>query len=316
MGFFIPVISLIVFLVSLHSILNHKNLPIFMKKFLTSTTFLAILACLLWSTPFTGIKIGLKYTTPIHFAGIRFFISGLILLPFISPFKEKVALAIKHWKVIILIGFLQTTLLYALFYLGLSMVPGALGAMLIGSSPLFVAIMAHWLLRNDKMTSKKIFSILLGMTGVAIISLGRKDFQLSSTIPLGVGILILNNITAGLGNVMVAREGKVLPPLVLSSFSMILGGGALLLLSIPMEHPTWEIYPMEYYWALGWLSFVSAAAVTIWYKLLRRDDVKVSNLNTWKFIIPVFGAWLSWTILPGENPDLLSLSGMLVIASG
>lgn len=40
---------------------------------LKSTTFLAILACLLWSTAFVGIKIGLEYTTPMQFAGTRFF---------------------------------------------------------------------------------------------------------------------------------------------------------------------------------------------------------------------------------------------------
>lgn len=286
-----------------------------MKKYLLSTTFLAILACLLWSTAFTGIKIGLKYTTPIHFAGIRFFLSGLLILPFITEFRSKAVIALKHWKLVILIGLLQTTILYALFYKGLNLVPGALGAMLIGSSPLFVAIIAHWMLHNDKMSPQKILSIGIGMLGVAIISLGRKDFQLSSTVPLGIGILLLNNIAAGFGNVVVAKEGHKVPPMVLSSFSMIFGGGLLILISIPMEHPTWDIYPAEYYYALGWLSFLSAAAVTIWYTLLRRKEVKVSNLNTWKFIIPVFGAWLSWSFLPGESPDLVSLGGMVIIAT-
>jgi len=45
-----------------------------------NTILWAIVACLLWSTAYAGIKIGLQYDTPFHFAGIRFIISGLMIL--------------------------------------------------------------------------------------------------------------------------------------------------------------------------------------------------------------------------------------------
>jgi len=286
-----------------------------MNKRILSTSFLAIVACLLWATPFAAIKIGLKYTTPLNFAGIRFFISGLLILPFIPDFKAKLqGLSSKSWKLIIQIALLQTTLLYGLFYTGIDYLPGALGAMLIGAQPLFAAIMAHLMMKNDKMTWSKISAILLGMLGVCIISLGRADFVLTSTIPLGVGILILNNIVGSTGNVIVARDTREIPPRILASFSMILGGFILILVSIPIEKPQWTIHPSEYYFALGWLAIVSAMAITIWFGLLGREGVKVSNLNTWKFIIPIFGACISWLILPNESPDLISIIGMLVIA--
>jgi drug/metabolite transporter (DMT)-like permease len=44
--------------------------------------FWAIIACLLWSIAYAGIKIGLQYDTPFHFAGVRFIISRLMILPF------------------------------------------------------------------------------------------------------------------------------------------------------------------------------------------------------------------------------------------
>ncbi|WP_461636723.1 DMT family transporter [Labilibaculum euxinus] len=286
-----------------------------MKKFLFSTTVLAIFACLLWATPFTAIKIGLKYTTPLQFAGIRFLISGLIILPFIKDLKYKILESKKRWRFILWVALLQTTFLYGLFYTGISFVPGALAAMLIGSQPLFAAVFAHFMLANDKMSWKKIFAIILGITGVCIISLGRADFVLTTTIPLGVGILILNNIVGSTGNVIVSRDAKDMPPRVLASLSMIIGGAALMLISIPIENPSWNtIHPGEYYLSLAWLAMVSAFAITIWFGLLQRPDVKVSNLNTWKFIVPIFGASLSWLVLPDEHPDLLSIIGMIVIA--
>jgi drug/metabolite transporter (DMT)-like permease len=62
------------------------------------------------------------------------------------------------------------------------------------------------------------------------------------------------------------------------------------------------------------LSFLSAAAISIWYTLLKRPGVKVSSLNMWKFIIPVLGAILSWLILPNENPTLIAIIGMVLVA--
>ncbi|MCK5461551.1 MAG: hypothetical protein KAI95_01000, partial [Bacteroidales bacterium] len=44
-----------------------------------------------------------------------------------------------------------------------------------------------------------------------------------------------------------------------------------------------------------------------------RPGIKVSELNVWKFLIPVFGAMLSWIILVDEHPETIALIGMLLI---
>jgi len=60
---------------------------------------------------------------------------------------------------------------------------------------------------------------------------------------------------------------------------------------------------------------MAAAAFSIWYKLLQRPGVKVSELNLWKFITPVTGAVLSWMLVPDEYPELLTILGMIIITS-
>ena len=277
---------------------------------------LAIVACILWATAFVGIKIGLRYTPPLQFAGLRFFISGIILLPLIGELSAKLKALKKHWKQVLVVGLLQITIQYSLFYTGLSFVPGALSAMVVGSGPLFITLVAHFMLKNDRLTIRKSFSIALGLIGVAIISLNRKELSMEgSMLGMGIAILVANNILAGIGNVVVSKTAADLPPLVLSSFSMIFGGALLFLLSLPIEGFASGPFPLEYFATLGWLSFLSAAAITIWYTLLNRPGIKVSNLNMWKFIIPVVGALLSWALLPNEYPDLIAVVGMVIIAS-
>lgn len=286
-----------------------------MKNIFKQTGFLAIVACLLWSSAFVGVKIGLKYHTPLQFAGIRFFISGLILIPVVNNHNRYWKETKENFGFVMLIAFLQVILQYSLFYIGISMVPGSIAAMLIGATPLFVAIVAHYSISNDRMTRIKFSSILLGIIGVIIISL-RKKLPSGAEIALpGIFILLLNNLVSGISNVVVAQKKHTISPLVLTSTSLFIGGIFLFGISIPVEGLSKMNFPTEYYIALAWLSFLSAAAISIWNTLLRRPGVKVSNLNIWKFLIPVSGAILSWIIIPNESPDLVSIIGMIVIAS-
>jgi drug/metabolite transporter (DMT)-like permease len=286
------------------------------KNPLKSTALLAIMACFLWSTAFVGVKIGLQYMTPLQFAGIRFFISGLLIIPVFGDIKSYFQLLRKHLPFVLLMAFLQTVFMYSLFYTGLNMVPGAVAAMVIGSGPLFAAIVAHFAMHNDKMNIKTTMGILLGMLGIVIINFGRQIKGMAGARELlGVFILIANNLVSGVSNVVVMKSNRKLPPLVLSSASLWIGGLVLFLISIPLEGIQLKSFPLEFYLSLGWLSMLSAVAFSIWFTLLKRPGVKISHLNTWKFIIPVFGALLSWTFLSGESPDAYALIGMAVVGA-
>ncbi|NQU52521.1 MAG: DMT family transporter [Bacteroidetes bacterium] len=287
-----------------------------MKNSLKSTTFLAILACWLWSTAFVGVKIGLEYQSPFQFAGIRFFISGVLIFIIFGKPNKFLAELKTNWKFISFLGLIQIFTQYALFYSGINLVPSALAAMIVGSSPLFIALVAHFSFHNDKMTPLKTGSILIGVAGIAIITLGRTKVEIKNELEfLGIGLLLINNIVSGYSNVLIVKKSTNISPAVLSSTSLMLGGLLLFLISIPIEGINLGPFPATYYYTLAWLSFLSAAAFTIWNTILKRPGIKVSLLNVWKFLIPVSGAGLSWIILTDEKPDFISMVGMAFIAT-
>jgi drug/metabolite transporter (DMT)-like permease len=281
-----------------------------------NTVFWAIIACLLWSTAYATIKLGLHYDTPLHFAGIRFIISGIMILPFTVKPAIYLRLIREHWKVIVLVTLLQILINYTLFYQGLVLVPGALGAVIAGSQPLVTAVVAAMMQKDDKLTRKKIITIIFGISGVILISAGRQAFRFGTAIELlGVLMILVANIAAATGNVIVSLKSNGLNPFVLSSASIFTGGVILYLLSIPVEGIQHGPFPHEYWLLLLWLSFMAAFAFSLWFKLLQRPGVKVSELNLWKFLIPVVGAILSWLLVPGENPEWLTVSGMIIITT-
>lgn len=287
-----------------------------MKGHLSVTNMgLAILACLLWSTAFAGVKIGLQFAKPFSFAGVRFILAGIILLPFCGKLSSFFRVVSTHLKTILLVSFFQTFLLYGLFYTGMTLIPGALGAIVIGSAPLFSAIMAHFFMPDDEMSLSKMVSIGIGICGVVIISLSRAPWishELREFI--GVILLILGCVSSSIGNIIVARDKHHIHPLILNSVQIFIGGLFLFLVSIPLEGLPRFNFPASFYGVLLWLSCLSAIAISIWFYLLKRPGTKVSELNLWKFIIPVGGALLSWIILPDESPQLLPVVGMLCVA--
>jgi len=288
-----------------------------MKKYPESRiALLAIIACLLWASAFVGVKIGLKYSKPLSFAGIRFMLSGIILFPFAGGFRKYFRSVAENFQVILITGLLQTFLLYYLFYTGMTLLSGALAAIIIGSSPMTTSIVAHFSMHDDEMNLPKMLFLLLGIFGIIIIALSRQPWSSSAGLSefIGIIILILSTICSAFANIFVAKNKKDINPLILNSAQIFLGGLLLLLISLPLEGLPGFNYPMQYYFALFWLAMLSAIAFSIWFTLLRKPGVKVSALNVWKFIIPVFGAIFSWLILPGEKPELYPLIGMLCVA--
>ncbi len=276
---------------------------------------MAILACLLWSTAFAAGKKALEYQEPLNLAGTRFILAGLLQLPFCGSLAAPFRLLRKEFSTVLLVGLFHTVYLYSTFFLGLRLVRGAEGAIMIGAGPLASALVAHLMMHDDKLQGRTLFSILLGMSGVAFVTLASHPWNPEGLNEFfGLLLLLSGSIVSAVGNVVVAKRKGGLHPVALNSAQMLLGGILLLVLALPFNGPPRIALPGIYYANLLWLALISAVAFAIWFFLLSR--IKVSRLNLWKFLIPLCGSLLAWIFIPGESPAWPSLAGMLLIVSG
>lgn len=285
-------------------------------------TFGAIVACVLWSMAFVFIKLGAPYFPTLQFAGVRFMISGIVLLPlayrtmgsrsvvsFVSQLRPR------FWRLLAL-GTLQIGLKYAFFYWGLMLVPAALAAMITGSNPMVVALVAHFFQPGDRLSWRKAIAMVGGAIGVLILTLERHELgAVGSAGLLGILLLLGTNTVSAFGDIWVSREAKRINSTAISSTSLLTGGIALLLAGWSIEGvhalPSVPIF----YVSLAVLCTISAGAFTIWFRLLQRKDVEVSSLNMWKFLMPLVGAVLAWIVMPNEHPTLVAVVGMLFIVA-
>lgn len=279
----------------------------------TKSFILAIIACLFWSSAFATIKIGYRYSTPLHVAGLRFMLAGVLTFLFSPKSKQNFILAWKHKKTILTISLFQTFGLYTLFHLGISMVSASITALLIGAGPLFIAILAHFI-NGETFTRRKTQSIIVGFSGIAIIAIGRFGGLIQSEVSLlGIILLLSANISGSYGNILISKNKIPVHPIFQNAIQLFIGGAGIFILSLIVEDVSWGIKPLEFYLAIGWLGIVASVGFSLWFLVLNMPGVKVSEINLWKFIVPVFGATLAWILLPDEKPEIIIFLGMILV---
>ncbi len=288
------------------------------KKDSAAYCVLAIVATTLWGSAFAGAKIGFEYMPPMMLSGFRFMLAGVLLLPLALLSRVDWRAEMKHLRFMLLFGLVQTFLQYGLFYMGLNLVPSAIASVIIGAGPLFVALMAHFTMRGDRLSARTVIAVVLGVAGVAVTSLSGADLAQGGTLIYeGIALLLASNLVGSYTNIMVAKKGGAISSVVLTMVANFAGGALLLFVSLFVE-PLDALHaalPMEFYLALVWLAIIPAAGFSIWYYLLSLPGVKVSELNIWKFLIPIVGVLLSWWLLPGESPTAGTVAGIIIISS-
>jgi len=270
---------------------------------MNKTYLLTLIPVFLWSTAFVGVKIGLEYATPMAFAGVRFMLSGILLALVIRDIPGLIRHTVKHWKLVLKTSILQTSLFYGLYYYGINQIPASIAAIIVGSIPLFSAVTAHLFMHNDQLNPRKIISLAAAVGGIILI------LQV-----LGIILMLTAAVSESFLQVVLKKNVQPYDPMKLNAAQIFIGGTILFLISIPAEGLLTFRQPPVFYLSLLWLSFVSAAAFSIWYSLIQRPETRISELSMMNFLTPPLGATLSWIIMAGDSPDPYSVSGMIIIS--
>ena len=274
---------------------------------------LALLVTFLWSTSFVIIKIGLAEIPPLTFAGLRYSIAFICLLPLV--FTKKNSETIKHldkkdWIKLVLLGFLFYAFTQGAQFLGLSLLPAVTVSLWLNFTPLIVAAMAIFLL-NEYPTALQWIGVILFIIGILtyFYPVELSDNQELGLIVMTIGVLA-NAASAVLGR-NINRESKI-NPVVVTIISMGIGSIILLISGILIQgFPSISTQNIIY---LLWLAIINTAlAFTIWNFTLRTLSAMESSIINGTMLIQI--AILAWIFLD-EKISAKELTGMLIAALG
>ncbi|NLF20886.1 MAG: DMT family transporter [Clostridiaceae bacterium] len=279
----------------------------------------AIFCTMLWGSASPFIKLGYDFfemdTSNVYnillFAGVRFFGSGWLTLGLSWILtKQRPHFSRSLIKPTILMALSQTVLQYFLFYMGLTVVTGASGALLSSTNAFFAVILAA-VVGVERLTVKKLVAVLLGLTGIVILNLGN-NFEFAFRLN-GELLVLLSAVVIASANLMIKHFGKTHEPVALTGWQFILGGAILSGLGLAGGGSLiWPGFAKSL--VLFYLMVLSALAYGIWSLLLKRYPV--SKVVVFQSLTPVFGALFSWMILGEDIWRWQMLVALLVIAAG
>lgn len=254
----------------------------------------ALTAAVVWGWAYPLIKLGFEEFgitsdmtgSKMLFAGIRFFLSGVIILACARHTHKSFAVRkASDWWYILLFSLLNTTLHYAFFYLGLSHSEGSRAAILNSLSVFSVVILACVFFKSDKMTMRKVIGCVLGFTGILALNVGGGE---SGTFTwLGDGMIIMNALCGASASLLTRGLSQRVDVFVGTGYSLALGG---LLLLVPSLFVGGILPHVTLYGAVLLLLLIGISTVgfSLYNKLLSCNPVgKVTIYNS---LIPVVGA--------------------------
>jgi drug/metabolite transporter (DMT)-like permease len=269
-----------------------------------------ILTCLIWSTVWLFIKLGVRDVPPVSLAATRLVIAILVMVPVTLATRAPLPTRWREWRLILGTGVVLLGFNYALLNWGTQYISSGLTAVLQSITPAFALLFAHFLLPDERITARKSSGLLLGIAGIAVIywdqlNFGGRAFLGSVTVTLGA-------LCVAFAYVMMRRSGKGLHPSAITSGQMVAA-------FVPLLAYSWMVEgnPFEIHWTrtalmaalyLALLGSVTAAWLNYW--LLPR--VGAVNLLIMGLVEPPIALMLGTWFL-GEKVNARTLVGTVMI---
>jgi drug/metabolite transporter (DMT)-like permease len=271
----------------------------------------AVFVTFLWSTSWVLIKRNISEIPPLTFAGLRYSIAFLILLPGLLKHKTEIRnLSSKDWRQLSTLGIVFYTLTQGGQFVTLNHLEAISFSLLLNFTTLLVAIFGILVLK-EKPSRLQWFGIFIFIIGVLV-------YFSPTGIPGGkllgfalAGITVIANAFAAVLGRSVNREGKT-SPLVVTVISM--GVGSILLLVSGLVFQGLPPIGVSGWATILWLAVANTAfAFLLWNKTLQKLSAVESSIINSTMLFQI--AALAWIFL-GEQISLIGMIGLVFAASG
>lgn len=275
----------------------------------------------LWGSAFPCVKLGYELFnisvddifSKILFAGWRFFLAGIIVLLITACIQKKFPKLKKEAiKSVVILGFIQTTLEYIFFYIGLSYASGFKGAILNPTSTFMMVILAHFFYKDDKLTFRKTLGCIVGFLGIIIVNLSGDVNSQSSF--LGEGCLIISALAFAIGSIISKEATKIESnPMIVTGYQLLIGGFILIVFGL-IGGGKLQVTSTSAFMLFLYLALLSSIAFSLWTTLFKYNPV--SRVSIFNFLTPIFGTILSALILSEDVFNLKNISALILVCFG
>jgi len=269
---------------------------------------------LVWGSTYLMIRFVVETLPPFLSAGLRFVVSGVILLAWRRLSGDAVP-TLRQWRSAAIVGTLLLLGGNGLVCWAEQTVPSGVAALIIGTVPMFLVIADALRPNGVRPTLRLLAGLLIGFIGIYLL-VGPSVF--SDGMPLnmaGVAALLLASLLWAVGSIYSKTADLPKTALMTTGAEMLAGGFALLVVSVLSEQ--WSIFSLTQVSADSWLALVylivfgSMIGFASYAWLLQ--NAPISLVATYAYVNPLVAVFLgNWFAQEPLTPRILSASAIII----
>jgi drug/metabolite transporter (DMT)-like permease len=272
-----------------------------------------LLLCIFWPTTWLVIKVTLRGAPPLLGCSLRFLVAGLCLAGFRLASGYSLRLRRDQWRPVIVVALGYFAITYAVLYVGETHITAGLAALLSSTTPLFIIILANFLLPDEALNWQKLAGVLIGLAGLALVFHGGLSIGSSGAAVVAMVAIGVSAIGYAYAQIVVRRDARDVPGVLLNAWAMTIGGLIVLALSLVSEPHHIDLNAAT----LGSIVYLALPGTVLPYAgmvwLLKRSSAGTVGLLG--LVLPVIALFEGWLFL-SEPLDWALVVGAAIVVGG
>ena len=273
---------------------------------------LILLGCI-WGSNFLFIRIGVRDIKPMTFTSLRLFIATLVFYIVLKLTGKDLHIPKELIPLLILTGIVDASIPHFLIAWGEQYVESGVTSLILATSPFFTLIIAHFLLRDEKITMLKLFGIGIGFFGVFVLFYNHLTYS-SKNLLIGEILILIASIFYALGTILIRKVSEKINFLKAGFYFMLFAS----IFSFPfvfiLENPAASRLTISACLSVLYVGIVgSVLGYSIFFYLI--DKTGATKSSQIGYITPIFATFLGVVFLK-ESFTINLLIGALLILFG
>lgn len=268
----------------------------------------------IWGSSFLWIKIALGGTGPVLLAALRLLFGAAGLCGIAWATRQRIPrdrdLLVRY----LVLAVLNTAVPFVLIPWGETRIASGLAAILNGTTPLFTLVVAHFWLRDERITPLRVGGVTLGFMGVVVLMSGSLGAPALWNNLWGQGAVLAASGSYAIAATFARKHLRGQPPVLQAAIAVSMADGMLWLVVPAVSRPLRLPHLPVTWLALAWLGLLgSCLAYLLYYYLIQAWGATRATAVT--YVFPIIGLVLGVGFL-GEPLSPRLVAGTLLVISG
>lgn len=193
----------------------------------------------------------------------------------------------QDWLAIAVMGILGSAAPFLLITMAQKTVDSSLAALYVAAAPLFVAVMAHVIFHDDRISTRKAFGLAIGFSGVAILFGPEAVSAFGSASVFAQALCLIATFFYAL-SAITARYARNIPPFVFAAGFLCVGAVASWPLLLTVDYSQLTPSTSAYVGIVGLALGPTALASFLYMTLIQRTSATFQSLTG--YVIPIISA--------------------------